>query len=521
MATPGESFGRARAVAAVMAGCKLALHLAVLRPYGYFRDELYYLACADHLAFGYVDHPPLSIAVLRAWRTAFGDGIGAIRVVPALAGAALVYLVGRLAVAAGGGALASLLACGAVLGAPAYAAIDHYYSMNALDHLAWAAGALLLMRALAEPSPARWAALGAVIGLGLENKLSMLWFAAGVTVTLAASARGRAALRTRGPYVAAAIAILLLAPHVAWQIAHGWPTAEFAHNAMTHKYAELSRGAFLRESTMQVGPATLALSLAGVVGAFVGPSRDGVRPLALVFVVALGIVSASKGTKPEYLLAAYPLVFAAGGVVVERFFASRPRWARRGAAGAFLVVHATLFGLALPLALPVLSEAAFIAYSKRLGMAPKTSEKKELAELPQHYADMHGWDELVDAAAQAWNELPIDERPRARIWAVTGGYGPAAAIDVLGRHRGLPRGRAIATHNNYWLWGYGADDDDGPVVLLGGSERWLGKVFDRVDLVTTIECGYCMPYENHKRVWIGRGMKRSWRDLWPELKEYE
>jgi hypothetical protein len=518
MATPDETFGRARAVALGLAGCKLALHLVALRPYGYFRDELYYLACADHLALGYVDHPPLSILVLRIWRAVFGDGVGAIRLVPALAGAALVYVTGRLAVMAGGGVLASLLACAAVLGAPAYVAVDHYYSMNALDHLAWALGALFLLRVLEQPTTARWAALGAALGLGLENKLSMLWLAAGIAVSVVASARGRAALRTKGPYVAAAVAVLVFAPHVAWQLAHGWPTAEFAHNAMTHKYAELSRGAFLGESTMQVGPATLALTLPGIAGAFLARTREDVRPLVVMFLATLGIVLASKGTKPEYVLAAYPLVFAAGGVVVERFLDSQPRWAERGAVGAFITVHAALFAVALPLALPVLSEEAFVAYQKRLGIAPKSSEKKELAELPQHYADMHGWDELVLAAERAWDAIPASERPRARIWAVTGGYGPAAAIDVIGRHRGLPG--AIATHNNYWLWGYGADDD-GPVVLLGGSERWLGKIFAHLDHVTTIECSYCMPYEKNKSVWIGRGMKRSWRELWPELKEYE
>ena len=518
MATPADATRSARGIALALATCKLVLHLAALRPYGYFRDELYYLACADHLALGYVDHPPLSIVVLRAWRAVFGDGVAAIRLVPALAGAALIYVTGRLVVTAGGGALASLLACAAVLGAPAYLAVDHVYSMNALDHLAWALGALLLLRVLDRPSTARWAGLGAAIGLGLENKLSMLWFAAGVAAAVLASTRGRSALRTRGPYVAAAVALLLFLPHVAWQVAHGWPTAEFAHNAMTHKYAELSRGAFLTESTMQVGPATLVLTVAGVVGAVARSTRDAVRPLVIVFLVALAIIGGSKGAKSEYLLAAYPLVFAAGGVAVERFVASRPRWARGGATAGFLVLHAALFGVALPLALPVLSEPALVAYQKRLGLAPKTTEKKELAELPQHYADMHGWDELALAADRAWNELSIEERPRARIWAVTGGYGPAAAIDVIGRRRGLPG--AIATHNNYWLWGYGSDEE-GPVVLLGGSERWLGTIFERVDLVTTIECRYCMPYENHKRVYVGRGMKRRWRELWPELKEYE
>ena len=83
---------RVDAVGLALAAAKLAVQLLALRPYGYFRDELYYLACSDHLAWGYVDHPPLSIAVLRIWRGVFGDSLVAIRLFPALAEAAVVYL---------------------------------------------------------------------------------------------------------------------------------------------------------------------------------------------------------------------------------------------------------------------------------------------------------------------------------------------------------------------------------------------------------------------------------------------
>jgi hypothetical protein len=168
--------------------------------------------------------------------------------------------------------------------------------------------------------------------------------------------------------------------------------------------------------------------------------------------------------------------------------------------------------------MPILPEQSFIAYADRLGIKPHTSENKTLADLPQHYADMHGWDELVGGAERAWGMLDVEERRHAKIWAVTGGYGPAAAIDVLGSARGLPP--AISTHNNYWLWGFGSEEE-GPVVLLGGPRDRLEKAFTSLEQVGTVECGYCMPFENHKPIYIGRGMKRSWSSLWPELKHYE
>ena len=224
------------------------------------------------------------------------------------------------------------------------------------------------------------------------------------------------------------------------------------------------------------------------------------------------IIAASKSGKPEYLDAAYPLVFASGAVWWEEVLGKR-EWIRRGVAAAMVLAMLVFLATALPFALPILAERSFIAYAKHLGIAPQTSENKELAELPQHYADMHGWNELVDAADQAWRTLTPEEREHARIWAVTGGYGPAAAIDVLGAGRGLPR--AISTHNNYWLWGYGADTD-GPVILLGGPKMRLEEVFTSIIQITTVECGYCRPYENHKPIYVARGMKRSWTGLWAE-----
>ena len=68
----------------------LLVHLLTNGRYGYFRDELYYIACRRHLAFGYVDQPPLSILLLRLSQLLLGDSLFAIRLLPALAGAAIV-----------------------------------------------------------------------------------------------------------------------------------------------------------------------------------------------------------------------------------------------------------------------------------------------------------------------------------------------------------------------------------------------------------------------------------------------
>lgn len=505
-------------LAAVLAALKLAVQLLAIRPYGYFRDELYYLACADHLAWGYVDHPPLSIALLKLWRAVFGDSLLSLRLPAALAGAGVVYVAGRVAMALGGGPTAVLLTGASCIAAPAFLGMHHYYSMNALDHLFWIVAAYLVARLLAAPRPALWIALGATLGLGLLNKWSVLWFGAGLAIGLAATP-ARATLRTPWPYACAAIAALFFAPHLLWQAEHGFPTLEFMRNALDSKYVRLSPGAFFAEVAMLSNPATSLVSLAGLVGPFFSERLRPFRALSILGLVTIVIVASSGSGKPEYLLSVLPIAFALGATWWEGLVAARLGVrARRVALAAMLAPMLALLAVALPFGVPVLSERVFIAYAKRLGVAPKTSEKKELAELPQFYADMHGWPELADAAATAFATLSAEEKRCAKIIAATGGYGSAAAIDFFGRERGLPR--AISGHNSYWLWGPGTDERCA-VVVLGGDAGQIGAFFESVIRVTTVECGYCMPYENHKPVYVARGMRGTWAEAWPRLRHYE
>src|SRR5262245_7654338 len=166
----------------VIAAATLLVHLVASRGYGVFRDEFYYLACADHLDWGYVDHPPLSIAVLWAWRALFGESALALRVLPSLAGAALVLLGARIAREMSGGRFAEGLAAVGVAAAPAYFGIDSFFSMNAFDLLFWAAAALLVARIVNTGNPRLWLWLGVLLGLGLQNKISVLFFGFGLAV---------------------------------------------------------------------------------------------------------------------------------------------------------------------------------------------------------------------------------------------------------------------------------------------------------------------------------------------------
>jgi hypothetical protein len=507
------------ATALTLALAKLVVEMNSVRSYGFFRDELYYLACTEHLAWGYVDHPPLSIAILRVWRAIAGDSLVALRFVPALAGAAVLYVTARTARALGGGTLGAAIAGGAVLVAPGFLAVHRLYSMNAIDHLVWAIVAALAVRIADEPEDRRaWIGLGIALGLGGLNKWSVAWLAPGIAVGFVAVPQTRRMLRTPWPWLAVAIAAVLVAPHVSWEVGHRWPTLEFMKNALEHKYVAHSAIRFVVECLLLANPAMAVVVVAGVVAPLVRWRRAGPeRVLAIAFAIVFAILASSRSAKAEYVLSALPLAIASGAAWWASFL-DRGGLGRRA-----LAVCAGMLGLAFaalvyPFAIPVLSEERFVAYAARVRIRGPTTERKELGALPQHYADMHGWPELARGTAAAWSTLSPTERTRAKIWVRSGGYGAAAAIDFFGPALGLPR--AINGQNSYWMWGYGRDDDD-LAVVVGGSRERLGETFSDVVLATTVTCRWCMPAERDTPIYVARRLRRRWSELWPMVKSYE
>ena len=182
-----------------------------------------------------------------------------------------------------------------------------------------------------------------------------------------------------------------------------------------------------------------------------------------------------------------------------------------------LVAPVVISGVVLaPMALPVLAVESYIAYSQALGFAPSTDERKELAELPQFYADMHGWESIVETLASVYNTLSPEEQAVAGFF--TGNYGEAGAIDLLGGRHGLPV--AVSGHNNYWFWG--PRGHSGEVMIgIGGSREYLIEVFEEVEIAARTDCGYCMPYENNQPIWLCRRLRAPIEELWPELKHFD
>jgi hypothetical protein len=504
--------GKARGLGlvAAIAVAKLGLHLATSSGYGIFRDELYYLACAKRLAWGYVDHPPFSIVLLAGQTALLGDSLPALRLLPALAGAGVVFGAGWLARELGGGRGAQCLAALAALASPYLLATSHFYSMNILSVLFWTGLAGIAVRALQRDAPRLWLAFGLLAGFALLNKWLVGAFGLGLVVGLLLTPERRH-LATPWMWAGGALAALLFAPHLAWQIANGWPTLEFSAAAAAEKIAPLTPFELFVEQILLAHPLTFPLWLVGVLALGLSPALQRVRALGWAVVVAFTVFAATSG-KAYYLAAVYPLLFAAGSVWLEALVRRRGwRWPIP-AYGALLVFG----GAALaPIAMPLLPPATIADWLERTGLEADSGEVHEQGALPQQFADMFGWQALAETLAIAADALPQAER--ARLAIVTENYGQAGAVDYFGPALGLPP--AISGHNSYHLWG-SRGWDGGTALVVGRSAAEIGEWCSEVEQVAATDCGYCMPFENQKPIWLCRGLRRPLDELWVALRRY-
>jgi hypothetical protein len=500
------------AIVAYLAIIKLLVHLATAGVYGLFVDELYFLACGEHLAWGYVDMPPLT--ALQAWvaRTLFGSSMLSIRLLPALAGAGLVVLTGTLARQLGGRRFAQGLAALAVLVAPGYLLVDSYLSMNSVEPLLWMGCALVLIHIIKSGNVRLWIWFGVLAGVGLENKQTMLVFAFALIAGLLLTTERRYVVN-RWFVLGGLAAFLIFLPNLVWMVDHHFPHLQLLANIRRNqRNVALSPVQFFAQQILAMHPLAFPIWLCGLWSLLISRRGKPYRALGWAYLLALGTLLLTAG-RFYYLLPAYPMLFAAGAVTIEGRL-DRPKWGwMRPAYVALLAVTGMVLA---PLAMPVLPPATLVRYMKMIGASQPQLEHRQSSDLPQLFADRFGWPEMVAAVAKVYQALPPEERAKTAIYA--NDYGEAGAIDFYGPALGLPK--AISGHLTYWYWGPRAYTGES-VIVLGAHEReTLEKYFSSVEAVASVGHPYAMASQ-HFRIYVCRGPRgRTLRQIWPELKNW-
>jgi len=492
-ASPGDRLPR---VVWLIAAVFTALELVLSDRYGFQQDELYFLVASHHLAFGYVDQPPLAVLLART-TDIFGTNPTAIRILPALAAGAIVVIAARLAALFGAGRAGRVLAALGTATAPVLMGACHIGNTTPYDLLAWAVVLLCVATALLRDRPRWWLGAGAAAGVGLENEYLLTTLLGALVIGLLVTSAHRRVLATPWPWLGGLIALVIWAPNLAWQFANGWPQLTLANALHQQNTSTADYIAGLPEQLIYTGILGVPLVIAG----FGRLYRDRqLRFLAVAATLVVLYVLAWVPGKIYYSDGMLPAVIAAGSVSAERWLATdsrdrrlRPRhWLV--AAGVVLTVVAVV-----PNALPVVPIA-------------------DVHKIPPDKSvnDSIGWPQLVaEVAAQ---DAALTGEGQAPTSVYTGAYAEAGALDLYGRPYRLPP--VISAHNSFWTWGPGSASDQRVLVVdaLGQLRPYFAScrqlaVFNPPDQVQSDW--------NNIPIGICTGPVASWTALWPHLKHYD
>jgi hypothetical protein len=507
MATPSTRrtiLSTDNAILASLALLKLLLHLALNGRYNFYRDEYYFMACARHLDWGYVDIGPLTPWLIRLTQATLGDSVNAIRFFPALAGAATVYLTGLLARELGGKRFAQVTAALSILVATVWLLAQNILALPSYEPLFWVTCAWLIARIFNTGNTRLWLWVGVVSGFGLLNKPSMLFFGVALVIALALTPQ-RKQFASPWLYAGGLIAFLVCLPFLIWQIQHDWPTWQFLTGLNATLMARIPFPVFALGQIFYLNPVNFPLWFGGLLFFLFAHDGKPYRVFGIIYVVLFLFMAIAK-SKIYYLSPAYPALLAGGALAAERLIERRSLRALKLALPAALLAGGAALAL---IALPILP----IDRLDKVVGAITFNTMTNIYELTGTFHDMFGWEDTVAAMAKAYHGLPPDQRAQCILYGRN--FGIAGAIDYYGPKYSLPP--AVSFHQNYFFWG--PPQLPGEIALAQDvSPKDLQTIYREVTPVATVQCPQCVPHEKQKTIYLCRGLKTSLKTLWPTLR---
>ncbi len=488
----------------------LAVHLFGNPHYGFFRDELYFIICGFHPAWGYVDQPPVA-PLLAAGSQLFGHSLFLLRLVCAVFAAASVYTTCLLAAELGGGAFAQFFA--ALIAALTPVLMDFGTKMSAdiVGLWLWPLAALYVLRIVKGADPRWWLVVGTIVGICVESKYTVIFFAISIVFGLLVLPQRRV-LFTAWFAGGVLVAVLIALPNFLWQAAHAFPMWTLLRAAAQYKDVSLTPLQFLASQPLITYPLLAPVWLIGLARLL---RRGDVRFLGIAY-LALIVQMIVLHAKHYYAGDIYPIPIAAGAVTIEAWTARVTLWRP------VLTLYALIACIALvPLVMPVLPERTMSAYDRVLQtmLAQEVNlavtEHTQIGNLPPDWADMHGWRELAQTVAGVYNSLPPAERAQAAILASN--YGEAAALDFFGPLYGLPP--ALSGHNQYWVWGPRGYSGNVLIDVHGDCEN-KAHLFRTHRVVAHFSNPWVRPFENGLPISLCRGISMPLSVYWPQLRRF-
>jgi hypothetical protein len=493
----------------ILVAVKILLHLFTSTNYGFHRDELLYLAVGQRLNVFANEFPPLIAIFGYILQSLFGESLFAVRLLPALAGGAIVLFTGLTVRELGGGRFAQAFAGLVILIVPVYLRAGTLFQPVVFEQFLWTLACYLVVLIVRKDAYKLWYILGVVVGLGLLNRFTILVFTFGLFAGLIFTSHRRFFQR-KEPWIAAFIASIVGLPAITGQIVNGWPLFTHVEYITATQFGHAGISDFLIGQILMLHPITLPVWIAGLSYFLFHPTGRLFRLFALCYFVVL-LLFLSIGGKAYYLAPMYPVIIAGGALFIESVTGDRRRWVKQAAILAIIF----LCGLyLLPVGVPLLHPGKLERYIKIAGLEEvNKTNRGEYGRIPQDFADMFGWEEQVEEVAQIYYGLAPEERARAII--ITNNYGRAGAIDLFGKRHNLPR--AVSYVSSYHAWGPGETSAE-IAIAVGIPVTHLEILYEEIEHVAILHHEFAVAEEQNVPVYLCRSPKKDLPTIWPDLK---
>jgi Dolichyl-phosphate-mannose-protein mannosyltransferase len=472
-------------IGAVAAALSILL-LVMINRYGPHRDELYFVAAGQRLAWGYPDQPVFTPLLARLATELAPHNLLVLRLPSLMAMALLVLCAAAFARLLGGGRAAQVLTASTIAASVITVTLGHRLSTATFDTLAWTAVLLVVGHALHDDRPRLWLVAGLLAGLGLNNKTAVVVLLFAILLGVLLVPACRAQLRTPYPWLGGVIAILLWLPNLGWQFMNGWPLLGLGADIAEEFGGVAGRLGLLLQASAMFSPLIAIVWIYGLVQLLREPGWVRLRPIAVAFLVA-AVIFVIAGGKGYYLAGAIVPLVAAGCTALAA------RWPGRRliAAGVVVAVSAAVAWPAFVPMLPVRTYAASFYPA-----------------LDSDQLETIGWPEFADTVRATVDSLPADQQTRAVVF--TRNYGEAGALDWYGLGR-----PTFSGHNAFGDWGP-PSEGAGPVIVVGLADPTANFTDCRVAAMINNDANA----DNEERgqpIWICSAPQGGWAVQWPRL----
>lgn len=440
-----KSLSRSHYVIASFAVIKFLVPFLLIHPqFELHRDEYLYLADADHLAWGFIEMPPM-LAVMGYLSKLMGGSVQSVYLWGSLFGALTIIVIGKIVIQLKGNSTAVFIACLAFL-CSGFLRMNILFQPNFLDVFFWTLSSYFIICLIDSDNKKYLYYLGICFGLGILGKYTMAFYIIAFLVALVLTDKRKWLLKPDFSF-AMLLGLAICSPNLIWQYQHHFPVMHHMDLLTNQQLRYNSRVDFLSNQLIMSLP-SFFIWLGGLWYLIMKPNGRKHILIAFLYIGIIAILLYFNG-KGYYAAAIYPTLMAFGGIWFSRLATGKYTVWLNWFASVFMVAVAII---TLPMAVPYMSPEKLADFYKTIHAENSSVlrwEDHKQHPLPQDFADMLGWKEMAEKTAKVYHSLPDSVKAQTMVYGDN--YGEAGALSFYRKKLGLPEIYSDNASYVFWL----------------------------------------------------------------------